>query len=380
MRPVFRALSEFVLQQSRLVPSRQIGNERPRPVWPRGAGDSGPLPGPARRRPGQNARPDPLRRGPARRPPGGCRPGAPHLLGPRPHASAWPGRSRACSGPGPCASLSQRHSDGRCLRPVSAMPAMGSSGVVSRYPAPHPLNDKRMSVNCLNTMSKRVEIDQSCTHQRACEDQVFLTTSDQFRYDAVVWFQAQSAPWRSRGGDEGDYTVAPAFREYSSGNADPLSVEAECLVEVGQFPDGPVNKIRLCLLWIAEERDIGLHGCRRLDGQLVFGEAAENRLAADNEHVRIISDPGRGPQDMLKLLSGHAACSLRQWLQNAASAAALSSCRSTPANGLFCRSSIAQGAGEVRALNTSSSPASITACHLASHSAVMPPGWTCLRR
>jgi hypothetical protein len=76
--------------------------------------------------------------------------------------------------------------------------------------------------------------------------------------------------------------------------------------------DGSIDEVRLGLVRITEEGDIGFHRGCGLERKLVFGEAAQDGLAADYEDVRITGDPRRGPQDMLKLLTGHAACSRRQ--------------------------------------------------------------------
>jgi hypothetical protein len=78
-------------------------------------------------------------------------------------------------------------------------------------------------------------------------------------------------------------------------------------VERRQLTDRSVDPIGLLIVRIVEERHIDFHGSGRLERQDVLGDRAEDRLASDDQDVRVAGDLACRPEDMFELLAPHAA-------------------------------------------------------------------------
>lgn len=103
---------------------------------------------------------------------------------------------------------------------------------------------------------------------------------------------------------------------------------------------------------------------------------AENGLASNNQDLRLTDNVRRRSEDMLQLLSLHAARSSRHHVAEAANTTCRSSSVRTPANGEFWRSSVASASSAVSLSSTASAPSRNSPRHRSSHSAVIPVGCT----
>lgn len=115
---------------------------------------------------------------------------------------------------------------------------------------------------------------------------------------------------------------------------------------------------------IIEERDIGFDGSRGGRWEIILVESAQDRLGTKDENISISGDIACRTQDVGELQPLHAVeCSWSQCSRNDRSAWRRSASESTPANGLFWRSSMDASSVPVSTSTTSSTPPSRTFCH-----------------
>jgi len=72
-------------------------------------------------------------------------------------------------------------------------------------------------------------------------------------------------------------------------------------MERRQLADRAVDEVRPVVVGVVEERDVGLHRQGGHGWEFIFGESAENGLAADHEYVAFLGDGRCGAQDVLQL-------------------------------------------------------------------------------
>jgi EmrB/QacA subfamily drug resistance transporter len=99
-------------------------------------------------------------------------------------------------------------------------------------PGPDTFDDGRVGSQRDGPAVKGVEIDQARAHEGIGEPDVLLVEPDELGQDAVVRFQAQPSAGLGARRLERDEALAPARREYASGDADALRVVAELVVEL----------------------------------------------------------------------------------------------------------------------------------------------------
>lgn len=147
----------------------------------------------------------------------------------------------------------------------------------------------------------------------------------------------------------------PSVWQHGRREADALGVVAIRLVEPGQFADRTIDQVGLLVVRVVEEGEVRFDRRGRLRWQVLVGDRAEDRLAADHEDVALAGDRRSRSEDMLELRAIQVG-SPRSEARKASRTAVRSSSLSTPANGEFWRRSMASEDVDVSVVRTASGP------------------------
>ena len=138
---------------------------------------------------------------------------------------------------------------------------------------------------------------------------------------------------------EGHDSFLPASRKNSCRESNSLPVVAKGPVKHRSFANRSVHHVGLSLVVVIEEGEICLNRDRCLDRKLTLRKARQNCLAADDKDARVPRDVCGGPQKVGQIFTIHVREDFSEDL-HASSTVILSASERTPANGVFCRSSL----------------------------------------